>query len=111
MKEGVRAARREKKAAQLRTQDVMKNDTLIQVDDIQRDDIIDPKRKDTQPKSFFSRFVDGYFQADREDENERIKKAISDFFGRQGENETSTSSVEKKIWDPKSRQQTTKQSR
>jgi hypothetical protein len=36
------------------------------------------------PKSFFSRFVDGYLQAEREEESERFTTAISDWFGRQG---------------------------
>ena len=36
-------------------------------------------------RSFFSRFVDGYLQAEREEtKKERVTTAISDFFGRQG---------------------------
>jgi len=43
----------------------------------------------SQPKRFFSRFVDGYLQAEREDEErERLTDAIRDFFGRQGSNAT-----------------------
>lgn len=37
------------------------------------------------PKSFFSRFVDGYLQAERDfSEKARLTQAIGDFFGRQG---------------------------
>jgi hypothetical protein len=42
-----------------------------------------------QPKSFFSRFVDGYLQAERDGDaltsSERVTMAIRDFFGRQGQ--------------------------
>lgn len=43
-----------------------------------------------QPRSFFSRFVDGYLQAERDDDalatySERVTMAIRDFFGRQGQ--------------------------
>ena len=42
-----------------------------------------------QPKSFFSRFVDGYLQAERDGDaltsSERVTVAIRDFFGRQGQ--------------------------
>ena len=36
-------------------------------------------------KSFFSRFIDGYLQAERDEaKKERLTTAIQDFFGRQG---------------------------
>jgi hypothetical protein len=41
-------------------------------------------------KSFFSRFVDGYFGAGKDEKktHERLTNAISDWFGRQGSNNT-----------------------
>lgn len=44
------------------------------------------KKNRTQPKSFFSRFVEGYtlVERDGEAENERLTMAISAWFGRQG---------------------------
>lgn len=47
-----------------------------------------PSTKRVAPKSFFSRFVDGYLQAEREEESERFTTAISDWFGRQGSDTT-----------------------
>jgi hypothetical protein len=47
-----------------------------------------PSKKGVAPKSFFSRFVDGYLQAEREDESERFTSAISDWFGKQGASDT-----------------------
>ena len=44
-----------------------------------------PPVKRTRIKSFFSRFVDGYLQAEREDANSnKVTTSIRDFFGRQG---------------------------
>lgn len=41
--------------------------------------------KQTKIKSFFSRFIDGYLQAERDEaKKERLTTAIQDFFGRQG---------------------------
>jgi hypothetical protein len=41
--------------------------------------------KKLKMKSFFSRFIDGYLQAERDDaKKERLTTAIQDFFGRQG---------------------------
>jgi len=44
------------------------------------------KNKQPKPKSFFSRFVEGYTLVEREGEakNERLTNEISDWFGRQG---------------------------
>jgi len=44
-----------------------------------------------KPKSFFSRFVEGYTLVERE--NERLTSDISDWFGRQGQNTTRTAEV------------------
>jgi hypothetical protein len=49
-----------------------------------------PNTKRVAPKNFFSRFVDGYLKAEREEENERFTTAISDWFGRQGSNTTTS---------------------
>lgn len=43
-------------------------------------------KKSTKMKSFFSRFIDGYLQAERDEaKKERLTTAIQDFFARQGE--------------------------
>lgn len=44
-----------------------------------------------KPKSFFTRFVEGYTLVERE--NERLTLEISDWFGRQGQNATRTGEV------------------
>jgi hypothetical protein len=49
-----------------------------------------PSTKRVAPKSFVSRFVDGYLQAEREEESERFTTAISDWFGRQGDDTTAS---------------------
>jgi hypothetical protein len=42
-------------------------------------------KKSSKVKSFFSRFIDGYLQAERDEaKKERLTTAIQDFFGRQG---------------------------
>jgi hypothetical protein len=42
-------------------------------------------KKSSKMKSFFSRFIDGYLQAERDEaKKERLTTAIQDFFGRQG---------------------------
>lgn len=51
------------------------------------------KPKQPKPKSFFTRFVEGYTLVEREGEakNEQLTNEISDWFGRQGQsNETIT---------------------
>jgi hypothetical protein len=59
-----------------------------------------PNRKAprSQPRSFFSRFVDGYLQAERDDDplpsSERVTTAIRDFFGRQGQAASQTFSLQ-----------------
>ncbi|VEU43377.1 unnamed protein product [Pseudo-nitzschia multistriata] len=49
-----------------------------------------------KPKSFYTRFVEGYTMLEREEEanNERISNDISDWFGRQGSSNNATSSEE-----------------
>jgi hypothetical protein len=53
------------------------------------------KRNKPKPKSFFSRFVEGYTMVEREGEanNERLTTDISDWFGRQGRNSSWTIAV------------------
>lgn len=43
-----------------------------------------------KPKSFYTRFVEGYTMLDREEEVERISNDISDWFGRQGSSNRDT---------------------
>lgn len=53
------------------------------------------KRNKPKPKSFFSRFVEGYTMLEREGEanNERLTTDISDWFGRQGRNSSLKTAV------------------
>ena len=112
LKEGIRAARRNKKVAvrekkleaqrQLQAQKAANSDT--EAGDISESNRVSnfaalnelrsrlmsfrfSKTKNrTHPKSFFSRFVEGYtlVERDGEAENERLTMAISAWFGRQG---------------------------
>jgi hypothetical protein len=96
VREGIRAAREAKKAAKELKEAKQKGQrgrlarTRIEqaiVSQLLRG----RKYKRPQPKSFFSRFVDGYLQGERDfSEKQRMTDAIRDFFGRQGGNETST---------------------
>lgn len=100
VKEGIRAARNMKKAARALQVAAERKDrtfgpasqlteAVLSTADVGRNAV---RRK--QPKSFFSRFVEGYLQAERDGGNERFATAIRDFFGRQGRsnaNATSTS--------------------
>jgi len=103
VKEGMRAARKDKKAKALKEAAERRErahesddpagkliDELEEVRQFKGDDrvVASPTLKQRQPpKSFFSRFVDGYLQ-EREDitdiNNERVTTAIRDFFGKQG---------------------------
>jgi len=91
--EGIRSARKVKKAARAlkhasdRRAEQPRNFSLDSAEDalIARQDqarkVVGRKPK---MRSFFSRFVDGYLQAERDDANkERLTTAIRDFFGRQ----------------------------
>jgi hypothetical protein len=50
------------------------------------------------PKSFFSRFVDGYLQAERDfSDKARLTQAIGDFFGRQGTAPSGVASRKKSV--------------
>ena len=99
VREGIRAARAAKKAAALleRTTETeqrqRKARTKIEqaidaeLSRTNRGNNVPGKR--TAPKSFFSRFAEGYLQAERDySQRERMSDAIRDFFGRQGGNET-----------------------
>lgn len=88
--EGMRAARQAKKAKRADTERRFfslnrAEDALLARQDLRAKQPVKPSKV----KSFFSRFVDGYLQAEREDsvEKERMTKAVRDFFGRQGKNE------------------------
>jgi hypothetical protein len=84
VKEGMRAARKAKQAAKaVQEATVRTKHKLPVVHDLQ-DERNHAQLNRVQPKSFFSRFVDGYIQAERDDANsERVTRAIRDFFGRQ----------------------------
>jgi hypothetical protein len=99
VKEGIRAARKTKKAAQMllrQTRHSRRARRRRRInrsrDDDNADAIVTKQIRTTttplQPpktRGFFSRFVDGYLQAEREDaKKEQITGAIRDFFGRQG---------------------------
>jgi hypothetical protein len=92
--EGIRAARKTKKAARAlkHTTDRRNRQESFHVDKSysqltqsetqQKSTNISPRKP--RIRSFFSRFVDGYLQAERDDEKrERLTTAIRDFFGRQ----------------------------
>jgi hypothetical protein len=100
--EGIRSARKVKKAAQ-RT--LFSSDRRIQSKQFLRRISLDragdvllslnngrvtrtstsTANKKPKIKSFFSRFIDGYLQAERDEaKKERLTTAIQDFFGRQG---------------------------
>ena len=107
MKEGVRSARKAKKAMKAlkeATERIASPPAGINIDDAESpapgliDDleIVRQKRppedrnngallpRIKKPKSFFSRFVDGYLQAPEDADHEKVTTAIRDFFGRQG---------------------------
>lgn len=104
IKKGMRAARKNKKIAQREKKLRAKlEDGYVEKDrrsiDIQRfvsrfkrkRSEKKKKQKQAKPKSFFTRFVEGYTLVERE--NERLTSEISDWFGRQGQNRTRTAEV------------------
>lgn len=98
VREGIRAARIAKKAAKERKEAALSQQRkartkIEQAIDAElsrtEDDSNNKQSKRKPPKSFFSRFVDGYLQSEREySKREHMSDAIRDFFGRQGGNET-----------------------
>jgi ZipA, C-terminal FtsZ-binding domain len=100
VKEGIRAARKTKKAAQMllrqtkvnrkdkrrrRTNRSLSNITEVTTTAIEKKQQQIPTLQPPKTRGFFSRFVDGYLQVEREDaKKEQITGAIRDFFGRQG---------------------------
>lgn len=90
VREGIRAARKTKKAARTLLKQSLDRRTArrrrrqIRLDE----DASGGKAQVVKPpkvRGFFGRFVDGYLQAEREEaKKERITTAIRDFFGRQG---------------------------
>lgn len=107
VREGIRAARKAKKAAkevQVAQKESRQRRSLARhriVDAIDSRLLRERHAKTTseqqklsalQPKSFFSRFVDGYLQAERDfSDKQRMTDAIRDFFFRQGGNSTQVS--------------------
>lgn len=100
VKEGIRAARKNKKIAkrEKRLQGIV--ETKEDKEDKERIlslqgllSVFKRTRKEVtkKPKSFFTRFVEGYTLVERE--NERLTTEISDWFGRQGQNSTRTAEV------------------
>ena len=82
VKEGIRAARKAKQAAKRPIRRRRAQTTIEHAVDAEL-----YRKPRAQPKSFFSRFVDGYVLAERDvSEKERLTNAIRDFFGRQGSN-------------------------
>ncbi|GAX15435.1 hypothetical protein FisN_8Lh266 [Fistulifera solaris] len=89
VREGMRAARQAKNAA--KDGKVVKREkvrTKIEqaIDaELSRTSDRNTTKRGQPPKSFFSRFVDGYLQAERDfSDKARLTQAIGDFFGRQG---------------------------
>ena len=101
--EGIRSARKVKKAAQRtlfssdrkvqRKQLLLRRlsldhagDVLLSLNNVRTNRTsFSPALKKPKIKSFFSRFIDGYLQAERDEaKKERLTTAIQDFFGRQG---------------------------
>lgn len=90
VKEGIKAARKTKRAARAMLEASKRNQRWRYGKQRSRLKALrNNSGRRAQPKSFFSRFVDGYLQAERDDEvfttSERVTTAIRDFFGRQGE--------------------------
>ena len=84
VKEGMRAARKAKQAAKAVEEATAMNRRKLPAELRRLQATKQAQLKRVQPKSFFSRFVDGYIQAERDDTNsERVTRAIRDFFGRQ----------------------------
>jgi ZipA, C-terminal FtsZ-binding domain len=91
VKEGIRAARKMKQAAKAlaqvskgngRSHRIAGKRVTTEEENRLRNGKPAPKRP--PPRNFFSRFVDGYLQSERDDvKQERLVSAIKDFFGRQ----------------------------
>ena len=94
VKAGIRAARTAKK--EKRRQERLKQSKLrSDPKSVQSPDVDNTRKKSTRRrtprKSFFSRFVDGYMQAEREESDRAIlTTTIRDFFGRQTGNSNRT---------------------
>lgn len=111
VKNGMRAARRRKKAlAALKksiakesgrkahqAEDALALDDITAIDEALEEEIAeleDDKENKPPGKSFISRFVDGYLQASpTEDNREKLAVAISDWFGRQGNSQTNSAAA------------------
>lgn len=84
VKEGIRAARKMKQATKAVEEATAKKRPKLPLELRRLREIKQAQLKRVRPKSFFSRFVDGYTQIDRDEiGSERVTKAIRDFFGRQ----------------------------
>jgi hypothetical protein len=109
VKNGVRAARRRKKALKAiqkaRAHDLVEKahhaEDALAMDTINAHSDIAPSSteeateltENAPAKGFISRFVDGYLQAGAGDEKEKLTVAISDWFGRQGINGNGNTSL------------------
>lgn len=99
--EGIRSARKVKKAAQralfasdrkIQSKQLLRRisldragDVLLSLNNDRLKRTSSAANKTPKIKSFFSRFIDGYLQAERDEaKKERLTSAIQDFFGRQG---------------------------
>jgi Ca2+-binding EF-hand superfamily protein len=87
VKEGIRAARRARQAAQAMKRAVEKKERKLPKE-LQ---VGKPRlAKKERPKNFFSRFVNGYMQAERDEKYRgRVTTAIKEFFGKQGRSDRS----------------------
>ncbi|GKY93908.1 hypothetical protein MPSEU_000357700 [Mayamaea pseudoterrestris] len=84
VKEGIRSARMMKQAAKAVEEATAKSRRKLPAELRRLQERKQAQLKRVQPKSFFSRFVDGYVQAERDDANSaRVTRAIRDFFSRQ----------------------------
>jgi hypothetical protein len=93
VKEGIKAARKTKKAAQAllkqsnnrRRTRRRRRQNRMSDDETTGSSVQTKSTQQPKVRGFFGRFVDGYLQAEREEaKKERITIAIRDFFGRQG---------------------------
>jgi hypothetical protein len=103
IRQGVRAARKNKKIAarekKLKAQPSETNYSVRRAVAPKTNRVVPesdpaPLRRLPKPKSFFTRFVEGYTLIEREGEakNERLTSEISDWFGRQGSSSSTSSS-------------------
>ncbi len=102
VREGMRAARQAKNAVKdgmtaKREKARTKIEQAIDAE-LSRTSDRNTTKRGQPPKSFFSRFVDGYLQAERDfSDKARLTQAIGDFFGRQGTAPSGVASRKKSV--------------